>query len=98
MLTPEEYDTLTTGRLRWQTSLTAYRQGGVARWVLQQRFFQAAAELAFHKYHRGQGDTDPEYAGPRPLPEQLYRAQLAALRQQLGESKVEGRRSKVNVS
>jgi RsiW-degrading membrane proteinase PrsW (M82 family) len=88
VLTPEEYDTLTSGRLRWRASLAAYRRGGVARWALQQRFFQAAAELAFHKYHRSQGDADPEYAGPRPLSEQVYRAQLAALRQQLGESKV----------
>jgi len=78
ILTQGEYECLSVGRLRHRALLAAFRQGGVRRWSLQQRFFQAAAELALCKHHNGQGEAVPRDAPWAP--EATYRAQLTLLR------------------
>jgi RsiW-degrading membrane proteinase PrsW (M82 family) len=78
ILTQGEYEVLSGDRLRHLALLAALRRGGVRRWSLQQRFFQAAAELALCKHHNCQGEAaahDVPWA-----PEATYRAQLAVLR------------------
>lgn len=78
VLTPREFAILSVGRLRHLTLLAAFRHGGVRRWLLQQRFFQAAAELALCKHH---GCQEEQGAADTPwTPETAYRAQLSALR------------------
>jgi RsiW-degrading membrane proteinase PrsW (M82 family) len=78
ILTQGEYDCLSVGRLRHLALLSALRHGGVRRWSLQQRFFQAAAELALCKHHNCQGETLGQ--NPAWAPEATYRAQLTILR------------------
>jgi RsiW-degrading membrane proteinase PrsW (M82 family) len=82
VLTASEYACLSVGRQRHLALFTALRQGGVRRWSLQQRFFQAAAELALCKHHNCQGEAslDTSWA-----PEATYRAQLAILRAALAQ-------------
>ena len=78
VLTPDEYACLSVGRQRHLALFAALREGGIRRWSLQQRFFQAAAELALCKHHNCQGEVlgqDSAWA-----PEATYRAQLAILR------------------
>lgn len=77
-----EYELLTTGALRWQASLGALRAGGVGRWLLLQRFFQAAAELAFRAYHLQH--ERPVAASRDWALQQHYRAQLQTSRMRLG--------------
>lgn len=80
-LTPDEYATLTHERHHQAALLAALRAGGLRRWSLQQRFFQAAAELAFCKEHARQGEPQaPELYG---APEEEFRARLASLREKL---------------
>ena len=80
-LTGEEYDTLTHERRHQAALFAAFRAGGLRRWSLQQRFFQAAAELAFCKEHACQGEPQaPEIFG---APEDEFRARLATLRTKL---------------
>ena len=81
VLTRHEYDILSQIRLRRQAGWAAYRQGGLAMWALQQRFFQAAAELAFRKYHLSRGEALK--GEQKQTPEDEYRAQLAAIRAKL---------------
>ncbi|HEX5502894.1 MAG TPA: PrsW family glutamic-type intramembrane protease [Thermomicrobiales bacterium] len=83
LLTPAAYATLTSPAARRRAALAAYRAGGLARWGLLQRFFQAAAELAFRKYHRAQGEAPK--GDQRWTSEQEYRGLLAALGRQLGD-------------
>ncbi len=82
VLTPREYAILSAGRLRHLALLGAFRRGGFRRWGTQQRFFQAAAELALCKHHGHQGEPPfpPTWYCP---PEEIYRARLGALRAQL---------------
>jgi RsiW-degrading membrane proteinase PrsW (M82 family) len=77
VLTRRDYETLGDARARFAASRAAWRAGGFARWALQQRFHQAAAELAFRKYHRSRGEPLP--GGRQELAEREHRAQLAAL-------------------
>jgi len=80
-MTTEEYDTLTQERRHQAALFAALRAGGIRRWSLQQRFFQAAAELAFCKEHARQGEPQaPEIFG---APEDEFRARLATLRAEL---------------
>lgn len=81
-LTRAEFAILTEGTLRWQASLAALRSGGIGRWLLLQRFFQAGAELAFRMRRRRQ-ERSPAAHGEWAA-EQAYRAQLHALRARLG--------------
>jgi protease PrsW len=80
VLTEGEYETLTNDALRKQTLAAAKRRGGRPLVEKQRRFFQAAAELAFRKYHLSRGEL------PKPgqhSPEDDYRAELAHLRGEL---------------
>ncbi len=80
VLTPEEYQVLTTKTLR-STALAAARQrGGKPLQRRLQRFFQVAAELAFRTYHLKRGERPK--AGQH-APEDRFREELAALRAQL---------------
>jgi protease PrsW len=80
-LTSDEYDILTHERRHQAALFAALRAGGIRRWSLQQRFFQAAAELAFCKEHERQGEPQaPEIFG---APEDEFRARLATLRAEL---------------
>lgn len=81
-LSRAEYDLLTTGALRWQASFAALRAGGVGRWLLLQRFFQAAAELAFRAHHLQR--ERPSAASSDWALQRHYRAQLRTLRTRLG--------------
>jgi RsiW-degrading membrane proteinase PrsW (M82 family) len=82
-LTSEEYDTLTHERRHQSALFAALRAGGLRRWSLQQRFFQAAAELALCKEHERQGEPQsPEIFG---RPEDEFRARLASLRTELAK-------------
>lgn len=82
-LTREEYDILTHERRHQAELFAAFRAGGLRRWSLQQRFFQAAAELALCKEHERQGEPQaPELFG---APEDEFRARLAALRAELAK-------------
>jgi len=83
ILTRREYAILSVGRLRHLALFAALRHGGVRRWSLQQRFFQAAAELALCKHHNCQGEAVARDA-PR-APEATYRAQLTILRAALAQ-------------
>jgi RsiW-degrading membrane proteinase PrsW (M82 family) len=77
VLTAEEYRTLTTEPLRRRALQTARRRGGRPLQQELERFFQAAAELAFRKYHLSRG----EHLKPgQQAPEDAYRAELARLR------------------
>ncbi len=83
ILTEREYAILSVGRQRHLVLFAALRHGGVRRWSLQQRFFQAAAELALCKHHNCQGETpahDTFWA-----PEATYRAHLTILRAALAQ-------------
>lgn len=81
LLTERDYAALTSQRARWRTAREAIRQGGFARWALQERYFQAAANLAFRRYHHSQGER---FAGAmHEMGERLHRAQLLALGRQL---------------
>jgi RsiW-degrading membrane proteinase PrsW (M82 family) len=81
VLTCEEYDLLTHERRHQAALFAAFRDGGFRRWSLQQRFFQAAAELALCKEHERQGEPQsPELYG---APEDEFRARLATLRAEL---------------
>lgn len=75
IITPAEYATLAHAQTRQQAAWQAFRRGGIRRWLAQERFFQAAAELAFRKHHRSRGEN--------PTTEDLYRARLAAIRDEL---------------
>lgn len=81
VLTEDELRTASDGKRRRRALWSAYRQGGLAEWALQRRFFQAAAELAFRKYHLSRGEK-PKREQKR-TPEAEYRAQLTALRSRL---------------
>jgi len=58
----------------------AERTGGKEGKERQQRFFQAAAELAFRKYHLSRGELLRQ---GQEAPEDAYRAELALLRSEL---------------
>lgn len=81
VLTPREYEVLTTNELRRSAVRDAERSGGRDGRDRQRRFFQAAAELAFRKHHLSRGEL---LAPGQESPEDAYRAELAQLRPQLG--------------
>ncbi len=86
VLTQGEYDTLAQPQARRQASRAAWRRGGPRLWATQQRFFQAAAELAFCKHHQCEGEA-PNHRS-YCAPEDVYRARLVALREELAGSQV----------
>jgi protease PrsW len=80
VLTPREYEVVTSNDLRRAAVRTARQSGGRAGRKQQMRFFQVAAELAFRKHHNGQGEL--EQVAPRAS-EDAYRVELAYLRSRL---------------
>jgi hypothetical protein len=80
-LTADEYRTLTNEKARRGALKAARRAGGRRRKRLQQAFFQAAAELAFRKYHLANGEQPKP--GQDRTPEEEYRAELQQLRSAL---------------
>lgn len=80
VLTPHEYETLTSNDARQAAVRAATARGGSAGKRQQQRFFQAAAELAFRKHHLAKGEAP---APGQRAPEDAYRAELALLRGQM---------------
>jgi hypothetical protein len=80
VLTPREYATVTSDAARKSAVRVAAAQGGPGGKHRQQRFFQAAAELAFRKEHLARGERP---APGQEAPEDAYRAELALLRGQL---------------
>lgn len=85
VLTPREFEVLTTNVLRRQANRQARARGGRAARRRQRRFFQVAAELAFRKHHLSQGETLP---ASQEAPEHAYRAELARLRTELNASPI----------
>lgn len=80
VLTPREFQVLTSNELRRQALRDAGRYGGREGKRRQRRFFQAAAELAFRKYHLSRGEAPGR---GQEAPEDAYRSELAVLRTQL---------------
>ena len=79
-LTRAEYDLLTSGPRRRATLHEAKLRGGKPLEKRLRRYYQVAAELAFRTYHLSRGER------PKPgqrSPDDLYRAELAALRGEL---------------
>jgi RsiW-degrading membrane proteinase PrsW (M82 family) len=85
VLTPREYEVVTTDELRKSALGEAERTGGRVGRERQERFFQTAAELAFRKYHLSRGELLPP---DQEAPEDAYRAELAHLRSQLAGTQV----------
>lgn len=81
VLTEQEYTTLTNEKARRRALKDARKHGGRRSKRLQQAFFQAAAELAFRKYHLANGERPK--AGQARTPEDVYRAELRRLRASL---------------
>lgn len=85
VLTPREYEVMTTNELRKDAVREATRAGGREGRDRQRRFMQAAAELAFRKHHLSRGEL---LAPGQEAPEDAYRAELALLRGQLAGNSV----------
>lgn len=82
VLTPREYEIVTSNELRRAAIRSARQNGGRAGCTQQMRFFQVAAELAFRKHHHGQGEL--ARVAPRAS-EDAYRVELAYLRSRLAD-------------
>ena len=80
VLTPREYEVLTSAPLRRDALRRAEERGGRELRARQRHFFQIAAELAFRKHHLSRGETPTP--GQR-APEDAYRAELATIRAEL---------------
>lgn len=76
VLTPEEFETVTSNPLRKQALRDARARGGRSS-DLQHQFFQTAAELAFRKHHLSRGELP---APGQRAPEDVYRSELVQLR------------------
>jgi RsiW-degrading membrane proteinase PrsW (M82 family) len=83
VLTPDEYWTLTINARRRDALIAAEERGGRNLRKRQQRFFQAAAELAFRKYHLSRGEAPKS---GQAAPEDVYREELTRLRGELSAS------------
>lgn len=88
VLTPREYDLLSNEGSRREALAAARRHGGRTGRDMQRQFFQAAAELAFRKYHLSRGEKYKRASAQAP--EDNYRAQLAAARTQLANVRAGG--------
>jgi RsiW-degrading membrane proteinase PrsW (M82 family) len=54
--TPDEYETLISGRKRWSVRWSVLFSRGFKRWKQMGRFFDLATELAFRKHRMNDGD------------------------------------------
>lgn len=55
-LTPDEYETLLSGRRRWSTRWSVLFSSGFGRWRQLGKFFDLSTELAFRKHRMLDGD------------------------------------------
>jgi hypothetical protein len=82
VLTLHEYEQLTNEPMR-RAALRKANSRSRSLLQKQRAFFQTAAELAFRKYHLSRGEK------PKPgqeSPEDVYRVQLAELRDELSKT------------
>jgi RsiW-degrading membrane proteinase PrsW (M82 family) len=81
LLTPAEYERLSSPRRRARAELGALVRGGPGAWLATSRLHQTASDLALCKWHLARERRGP--ARPDPHEERL-RALIADLRQRLG--------------
>jgi protease PrsW len=79
-LTPDEYDTLTSGRKRWSARWTVLFSLGFKRWRQIGKFFDLATELAFRKHRMADGD---------PIHQNISARDIARLRQDIDALKMQ---------
>jgi protease PrsW len=84
VLRPDEYQVLTTDRLRKQALKQAEREGGKERKQLLRQFYAAAGDLAFTLRHLR---LDPRAEAQDRLAIAHHRQELARLRAQLGAAR-----------
>ena len=77
--TPDEYDTLMSGRKRWSARWTVLFSLGFNRWRQIGKFFDLATELAFRKHRMADGD---------PIHQNLSARDIARLRQDIDALKM----------
>jgi RsiW-degrading membrane proteinase PrsW (M82 family) len=78
-LTPDEYETLISSRLRWTTRWSVLFSAGVRRWRQLGRFFDLATELAFRKHRAADGT---------PHQQELNAGDIARLRRDIDNLKM----------
>lgn len=72
--TPDEYETLMSGRKRWSARWTVLFSLGFRRWRQLGKFFDLATELAFRKHRMADGD---------PIHQNISARDIARLRQEI---------------
>lgn len=77
--TPDEYDTLMSGRKRWSARWTVLFSLGFKRWRQIGKFFDLATELAFRKHRMADGD---------PIHQNISARDIARLRQDIDALKM----------
>ncbi len=78
--TPDEYDTLMSGRKRWSARWTVLFSLGFKRWRQLGRFFDLATELAFRKHRMSDGD---------PIHQNISARDIVRLRQDIDALKMQ---------
>jgi protease PrsW len=76
--TPDEYDTLISGRKRWSSRWTVLFSAGLRRWRQLGKFFDLSTELAFRKHRMNDGD---------PIHQTISARDVARLRTQIDDLK-----------
>jgi RsiW-degrading membrane proteinase PrsW (M82 family) len=66
-LTPDEYDTLVSSRLRWGTRWSVLFSAGVRSWRLLGKFFDLTTELAFRKHRMNDGTPHQQELNARDI-------------------------------
>ncbi len=66
-LTPDEYETLTSSRLRWSTRWSVLFSAGVRRWRQLGKFFDLTTELAFRKHRANDGTKHQQDLNARDI-------------------------------
>lgn len=77
--TPDEYDTLISGRKRWAIRWAVLFSSGFRRWRQLGKFFDLSTELAFRKHHLSDGDARQQ---------SFYSRDVARLRQDIDALKM----------
>ncbi|MDQ3931085.1 MAG: PrsW family intramembrane metalloprotease [Chloroflexota bacterium] len=77
--TPDEYETLMSGRRRWSARWTVLFSLGFKRWRQLGKFFDLATELAFRKHRMAEGD---------PIHQNISARDIARLRQDIDALKL----------
>jgi RsiW-degrading membrane proteinase PrsW (M82 family) len=76
--TQDEYETLTSGRKRWNARWTALSRSGFESWRQLGRLFDLATELAFRKHRMAEGDARHQELCARDIAS--FRKQIDAMR------------------